>query len=137
MRLTKLKGCGVVNVPQKSNIDWERKISAPQLFVKQFLFPYWKRDVVCEEFLIPGSKLRLDLFNMSKGIVVEVSPDNYHKTYNNWLHKTRVSFSEKVKNDEQKLLWCNSNNIHFIELYDQDLDNLSHEYIKQKYGIHL
>lgn len=136
MLLTKLKG-GKINVVSKSKIDWEKKISIPQLVVKQFLFPFWKNDQVVEEFMIPGSKLRLDLFNFTKKIAIEVSPDGYHLGYNNWLHKSRINYADKVKKDEEKRNWCEINKIELIELHDEDIDILSKENILEKYNISL
>ena len=71
MLLTKLHGFSKVNVPSKSNVDWDKKVSTPQFKVKSFLQDFWKNDVIVEEFIIPGSKFRIDLFNFSKKIAVE------------------------------------------------------------------
>lgn len=137
MLLTKLRGSQTINIVPRSNIDWDKKVSIPQLVVKQFLFPFWKNDQVAEEFQIPGSKLRLDLFNFTKRIVVEVSPDSYHLGYNNWLHKSRINYADKVKKDEDKRVWCEVNKIKFVELHDEDIDILSKEYFLEKYNISL
>lgn len=124
MLLTKLKSHNKVNVVPRNNIDWNKKVSLPQLIVKEFLYPFWKRDIVEEEFVIPGSKLRIDLLNFSKKIAIEVSPNSYHSKYNNWLHKSRIGFADKVQKDEQKRLWCEENGIRLIELTDEEIDNL-------------
>jgi hypothetical protein len=123
MKLSKLNG-GIVNIIPKSKIDWEKKVSIPQLVVKQFLFPFWKDDIVAEEFVIPGSKLRIDLLNFTKKVAIEVNPDSYHVQYNNWLHKSRVAFSQKVRNDENKRIWCEKNGIELIELYDTEIEDI-------------
>lgn len=137
MKLTKLKSINLINVVVKGDIDWHKKISKPQKLVKDFLFPFWKRDQVTEEFVIPGSILRIDLFNFTKKIAIEVSPDEYHVNYNPWLHKDRSKFLSKIKNDQDKRDWCTKNNIKLIELYNEDIQNLSQEYIYNKYQIEL
>lgn len=137
MLLTKLKGSQTINIVPRSNIDWDKKVSIPQLVVKQFLFQFWKNDQVAEEFFIPGSKLRLDLFNFTKKIAIEVSPDSYHLGYNNWLHKSRINYADKVKKDEEKRIWCETNKIELIELHNEDIKALSKEYILKEYGISL
>ena len=138
MLLSKLLSTKLIQVPVKANIIWDKKVaSAPQFIVKTFLQPFWKFDQVVEEFYIPGSKLRLDLFNINKKIAVEISPDGYHVHYNPWLHKDRLKFLAKVKNDENKRNWCTRNDIRLIELYDEDIKSLSQEYILEKYDISL
>lgn len=137
MLLTKLNSFKQIKVPVYDNIDWDKVISKPQKKVKDFLHRYWEYDPVCEEFYIPGSKLRIDLFNIRLKIAVEISPDAYHVNFNSFLHKDRFNFLKKVTSDEQKREWCNRNGIRLIELYDDDIKKLSHEYINEKYGVYL
>lgn len=137
MRLTKLLSDRLIEVPIKKKIDWNKAVSKPQKETKDFLFPYWKYDRVVEEFRIPGSLLRIDLFNTSKRIAIEVSPDEYHVEYNEWLHKDRSKFLAKKKGEEDKRGWCNKNNIKLIELYNSDLKDLSVKNIETKFGISL
>ena len=70
-------------------IDWNAKeASSYEDKVKAFLYPYWKLDLVLTQFRIPGSKYRLDFFNVSKGIVIEVSPSCTHAKFNKFMHGT-------------------------------------------------
>lgn len=135
MKLTKLIGSKIINVVIKGDIDWDKKVSKPQKSVKDFLFPFWKFDQVTEEFVIPGSILRIDLFNITKKIAIEVSPDEYHITFNQWLHKNRSKFLSKIKSDEMKREWCKRNSINLVELYSEEIKNLSEELFKTKYNI--
>lgn len=137
MKLTKLSSNRLINVSVKSNIDWEKVVSKPQKLVKDFLYPYFQYDQIVEEFYIPGSKLRIDLFNIDRKIAIEISPDGYHVHYNPWLHKDRHKFLAKVNSDQDKRNWCKRNDIRLIELYDKDIKALSKEYIEEKYGISL
>lgn len=138
MKLKKINGTKIVNVNLvKYKVDWERIVSAPQFKIKSILKPYWQFDLVLEEFVIPGSKLRLDLFNTRKMIAVEVSPDCYHSDYNKFLHKNRSKFLDKIKKDFKKREWCEENNITLLELVDEDIKLFSLEYIFEKYGIEL
>ena len=125
MLLTKLHGFSKVNVPSKSNVDWDKKVSTPQFKVKSFLQDFWKNDVIVEEFIIPGSKFRIDLFN----------PDEYHNSFNKWLHKDRQKFLSKIKADELKKEWCIKNSIELVELFNEDINNLSVDYFEKKYNI--
>lgn len=138
MKLTKLNSDKIINVNiSKYLINWNRKISAPQLKVKQFLFPFWKNHIVVEEFLIPGSLYRIDLISFTSKVAIEVSPNHVHTQYNKYFHKSRAGFLKKLQSDTKKLNWAEKNGFIFIELYDEDLNNLSKEYFKKNFDIDL
>lgn len=124
----------------KYRIDWRRKVSGPQFSFKKFVYPYWKYDVVLEEFTIPksGGK-RVDFFNVSKGLVVEISPAAIHFEYNKFMHGSRAGFEKKIKSDVDKLKWAESNGWRVLEVVDEDLEpgNLNRKHFEDKYGISL
>jgi hypothetical protein len=117
-------------------INWERKVSGPQMKVKRFLYPYWKTHVVTEELVIPGSRLRVDLINWNRHIAVEVSPSGSH-SFNLFFHKHRFGFGAAVGRDLDKAKWLEENHIKLVEVLDADLDTLSPEWFKSKYDIDL
>lgn len=133
MKFKKLNSEKLVNVNlSKHYIDWAHKVSAPQKAVKDFLKPYWKNDCVLEEFLIPGSKLRIDIFNISKHVIIEVSPKQ-HTEFNKFFHKTRAAFLTALKRDMDKRKWGEDNGFTFVEIYDEDMkDGLTKEWFKEK-----
>lgn len=139
MKLTKLNSDKFINITVCSNIQWEEVVSSKiQKSVKDFLKKYWFHDPIIEEFYIPGSKLRIDLFNIRLKIAIEVSPSAVHCEYNKFFHRgNRFNFLDKVKKDEQKRNWCNINNIRLVELYDDDIKNISWELFRDKYNIEL
>ena len=121
----------------KYKIEWDRqRASAPQFRTKQFLKEFWLGDNVCEEFVIPASRLRIDLINFSKMIAIEVSGQQ-HETFNKFFHKNRLGFIKSVKRDFQKIKWLESNNINLVELYDYETLNLNKKEIEQKFSITL
>lgn len=122
---------------EKYRIDWDRKVSKPQFQVKHFLFPFWRNDIVVEELRIPSSLLRIDLCNLTKKIIIEVSPRALHVNYNKFLHGSRAGFLKKLKADAKKMVWAENNGFTFVELYDQEIDNLSVELFLEKFGIDL
>jgi hypothetical protein len=126
-----------INV-SKYRIDWNRKVSKPQFKFKKFVYPYWKFDVVLEEFVIPksGGK-RIDLFNISKGIAVEISPASVHFEYNKFFHGSEEGYGKKIRSDLDKIDWIESNGWKILEIVDEDLqdENLNREYLIKKYGI--
>lgn len=121
----------------KYRIDWDQKVSGPQKKVVDFLRPYWQYDSVFQEALIPASKLRLDLANVSKGIIIEISPAAVHENFNKFFHKNRSGLLKKIKADEQKAIWCEKNDFLLIELKDNDIKNLSKELFLEKFDITL
>ncbi len=122
---------------KKYKIDWERKVSKPQKAVKDFLFQFWENDVVYEEAYIPGSKKRIDLWNESHKVMVEVSPDAVHTKYNPFMHGNRVGFWDKLQTDNKKHQWAEKNGYTFVILNDADIKNISVELFQTKFGVTL
>ncbi len=115
-------------------IDWNKKVSKPQKKVKDFLFPFWKNHVCLEEFKIPRTLLRIDLMNLTRRIAVEVSPAATHRQYNKHFHAgNRMNYANTLKRDSMKEEWIKANRFTFIELYDEDIDNLSIELFYTKF----
>lgn len=125
MKVTGLKSSKIYNLRIADYIiDWRAEISKPQARVKQFLYPYWKTAICGEEVRIPGSRCRLDLVNFSRKVVIEVSPSGSH-SFNKFFHKSKFKFAASVRRDLDKQEWCQKNGFLYIELTDDDLDNLS------------
>lgn len=122
----------------KYRINWKRVVSKPQYKFKKFVYPFWKNDVVLEEFVIPksGGK-RVDLFNVNKGLIVEVSPQSVHFEYNKFMHGSRLGYLKKIYSDLDKIQWAESNGWKVLEVLDEDLEdkNLNREYYFHKYQI--
>lgn len=117
-------------------IDWERVVSAPQKQVKDFLRPYWRSAVCVEELLIPGSRLRCDLINLTRRVVVEVSPDGSH-SFNQFFHKNRLRFGAAIKRELDKEAWATANGLIYVEIFEEDLDALSPQWFLENYEITL
>jgi hypothetical protein len=118
-------------------IDWDKTISKPQKRVSDFLRPYWAADCVLSELRIPGSLWRLDIVNATRKIIVEVSPDELHKDYSEFLHKDRAGYLKKLKADGEKLRWAESAGFEYVELDSSDIKNISAELFVEKFGIYL
>ena len=118
--------------------EWEggRKVSGPQSKVSDFLKPYWRHHVVCSEFVIPGSRLRVDFVNWTRRIAIEVSPSGSH-SFNPFFHKSRPGFGAAMHREFDKAEWLEQVGVRLIEVFDEDLDNLSPEWFQEKYGVTL
>ena len=142
MEFVNFKGRKITVNPLNYRIDWNsNKVSAPQFKVKRFLFPYWKQHLVLEELaihVIPGSRdYRFDLVNMTRKIIVEVSPAQ-HLEYNKFFHKgSKINFANALKRDMDKQRWAEINGFTFVEICDCDMDGLSKEWFLEEYGITL
>ena len=126
--------------PAKYRIDWARKVSGPQLRVKNFLFPYWQKDVVCEELYLnigKGRKFRYDLVNLNKKCIVEVSPDSTHLEYNHFMHGSAPKYRKRLESDVLKMEMAELNEFTFIELHDEHLNNLTKKMFKETFDLDL
>jgi hypothetical protein len=137
MILTDLRGKNRNVSISRYKIDWNSKrASAPQYRTKQFLKEFWLGDMVCEEFIIPGSRLRVDLINFTKMIAVEVSGEQ-HEAFSKFFHKTRIGFIKSIKRDFQKIKWLELNKIKLIEIYDYETTSLNKKEIEKKFSVTL
>lgn len=101
-------------------VDWERRVSGPQKATKDFLKPYWKHDIVLEECPLVGTRYRIDLLNINKAIMVEVSPESSH-SFNAFFHQGSLNrFKDALKRDLAKGDYARINNFTFVELTEAD-----------------
>jgi hypothetical protein len=136
MRLLNINGKLVNKNVRKNLINWNGKSrSNLQYRFKQFFYTYWKNHIVYEEFPVYGSMLKVDLLNATKKIAIEIQ-GNQHESFNKFFHNnSRLKYLESIKRDVKKEKWLEMNEFKFIELYEDDLKNLSPEYIEEKCGI--
>lgn len=104
-----------------------------QFKVKQFLKPYWKDHIVCEEFPIPakcGDRGKsVDLINFTTNQIVEISGQQ-HYSYNEFFHKNNeLKYVEQLKRDVFKEKWAELNNFDFFEIYETD--NIDKKFFKE------
>ena len=136
MRLLNVNGKLVNKNVRRYSINWEAKSrSKLQFKFKEFFYPYWKNHIVYEEFPVYGSMLKIDLLNATKKIAVEIQ-GSQHESFNKFFHdNSRLKYLESIKRDVKKEKWIELNEFKFLELYEDDLKNLSPQYIEEKCGI--
>ena len=102
-------------------IDWDGSSrSKIQYNAKQFLKKYWNNHIVFEEFPVAGTKLSLDFYNANKKIAVEVQ-GKQHTKYVPFFHgKNKINYINQLKRDQDKLKFCELNDIQLVEIYDGD-----------------
>lgn len=117
-------------------IGWDTKSrSKIQFKVKQFLKQYWKNHIVYEEFPVFGSKLKVDILNATRKIAVEVHGPQ-HSSFNKFFHgESRLNYLKSIKRDVAKEKWLVLNQFTLIEIYHDEVDEISDKMIKEKYNI--
>jgi hypothetical protein len=122
MRFKTLMGATrTVKKAKKYLIDWDGKSrSKIQYNAKQFLKKYWSNHIVFEEFPVAGTRLSLDFYNANKKIAIEVQ-GRQHTKYVPFFHgKNKINYINQLKRDQDKLKFCELNDIQLVEIYDGD-----------------
>ena len=136
MRLFNINGQLVNKNVRKNLVNWDSKSrSNLQFKFKKFFYPFWKNHIVYEEFPVYGSMLKVDFLNATKKIAVEIQGDQ-HESFNKFFHNnSRLKYLQSIKRDVKKGKWIEDNGFKLLELYEDDLKNLSPQYIEEKCGI--
>lgn len=133
--LYNLKGKLVKATFQKYRINWNTEsASSYQTAVKKFLRQYWCTCLVCEEFRIPGTKLRTDFLNFTKKIAVEVHGEQHYE-FNPFFHKNRENYKMSFSRDSSKEEWYSLNNFELLEIKFDEINNLTPEYCEEVIGV--
>jgi hypothetical protein len=122
MRFKTLIGANrTVKKAKKYLIDWDGKSrSKIQYNAKQFLKKYWSNHIVFEEFPVAGTRLSLDFYNANKKIAIEVQ-GRQHTKYVPFFHgKNKINYINQLRRDQDKLKFCELNDIQLVEIYDGD-----------------
>ncbi len=138
MRLFDINGRLVNKSVTKYLIKWDDKSrSKIQFNVKQFLKKYWSGCIVYEEFPVYGSLLKVDIFNATKKIAVEVN-GTQHSEFNKFFHSnSRVKYLNSIKRDYKKSEWLIKNGFTLIEIEENEVKDISEDFFKKKFNIFL
>ncbi len=117
-------------------IDWDGDF--PSNFaadIADFLYPYWKHDVVLTELEVAGTRMRYDMVNLSKRIVVE-GDGRQHDAYVPHFHGSRMGFLAQIKRDLLKDKIAEMNGFTLIRIKPSDLP-LTKDFFKRQFDIDL
>ena len=136
MRLFNINGKLANKNVNKYKINWDAKSrSKMQFTVKKFFYPYWKKSICYEEFPVFGTRMKVDIVNVTKKIAVEVQGDQ-HDGFNKFFHNnSRLKYLQSIKRDYEKYAWLKMNSFEVLEIKKEDIENLSKEYILQTFNI--
>lgn len=116
-------------------IDWEKKSrSNIQFNVKQFLKKFWYYDLVYEEMPVVGTKMSLDIVNVTKKIAIEVH-GKQHGEFVPFFHGNRNAYRRQIDRDGQKEEWCILNGLKYVDIYPQDIKLLNKQWFLDKFDI--
>jgi len=137
MKFKNIFGKEVNKTINKFLIDWNKPCkSKVQFNVKKFFEHCWQTHIVVEEFPVFGTRMKCDLINFTKKIAVETH-GLQHDKFVKHFHKTKTGFKNSVKRDLQKYQWLEMNGFSIIEIFENELINLSPEWIKEKFDIEI
>ena len=92
-------------------------------------------QICYEEFPVYGTRMKVDMINMTKRIAVEVQGAQ-HDSFNKFFHNnSRANYLSSIKRDYDKRVWLESNDFKVLEVFEEDLPSLSKKYIMQKFEI--
>lgn len=78
-------------------------------------------DIILEEFIVPGSQMRLDFFMPNRKMIVEANGDQHYENtpfFHGGIHSGKYAGS-KIR-DRAKHEWAESNGFRLIEIYTSD-----------------
>jgi hypothetical protein len=136
LRLYNIRGRLINKNVSKHLIDWKKKSrSNLQFKVKQFLKPFWEKHVVYEEFPVFGTRMKVDIVNVTKYIAVEVNGQQ-HGSFNKFFHNnSRYNYFQSLNRDWKKEEWLEKNSFQVIVIEYNEVDFLTEEFIKEKFDI--
>tara|TARA_Y100001938_G_scaffold91161_1_gene125070 strand:+ start:423 stop:839 length:417 start_codon:yes stop_codon:yes gene_type:complete len=136
MRLFNINGRLQKKSVSKYLINWNKKSrSKVQFKTKKFLEPFWKGQIVYEEFPVYGSRMTVDILNATKKLAIEVQ-GKQHGEFNKFFHSnSRLKYLEGIKRDIKKAEWLESNGFILFEIEEDEVDSLSLEFFLEKFGM--
>ena len=138
MRLLNINGKLQYKNVTKYLIDWDKKSKSKLQFkVNEYLKKFWKNQIVYEEFPVYGTRMKVDIVNVTKRIAIEVQGPQ-HSSFNKFFHgNSRARYLESIKRDVKKMTWLESNDFKVVEIEGQEVDNLSKKFFKEKYKVNI
>ena len=138
MRLLNIHGRLQNRNVTKYLMKWDKgSRSKIQTVVKKFLKPYWKDQIVYEEFPVYGTRLKVDILNATKKIAIEVQ-GRQHTQFNKFFHgNSRLEYLKSIKRDVQKRNWLEENGFKVIEINEDEITSLNKSFFERKFKIQL
>lgn len=99
-----------------------RPRSQHHLRARNLLKSLFPTDQILEEVPLPGTRLRADFYLPMRKLAIEVHGEQHYK-FIQYFHGSKKGFLRAKKNDQDKILWFQNNNIQVVELPYTETDN--------------
>lgn len=94
--------------------------SESQYLLGQLLRTLYPGYVICEEFVIPDTRLSIDFFIPALGIAFEFD-GSQHLKYNEFFHGSKKAFNAQKDRDLKKEQWCALNNLRIVRVIKKNI----------------
>lgn len=125
MKLNDIRGRPIsIDVSHKNYPPKNQHRSNRQGYCLDLIREVYPRDIIIEEFTIPGSRMSLDFFIPSRRLAIEIQGEQ-HQSHINFFHGDRrysKSYGNQKIRDSQKSYWCENNEIRLVEIHPCDID---------------
>lgn len=116
----------------KYKIKWDKKApSKGAQKVKDFLRENFKNHILYEEYRLPRTLLRVDFLSATGKWAIEFM-GKQHNEFTAHFHQNKIGFLNSIKRDMKKYQILEDAGFKIVELYDEDLENLTLEYFNKK-----
>lgn len=106
-------------------IHWKKPSrSKIQFRCKQLLEPIWRADVVFEEFPVFGTRMKVDIVNVTRHIAIEVQGRQHDKLVP-YFHGDKYGWGDSIDRDEKKAQWLELNGFRLVEVIEADLESFT------------
>jgi len=106
--------------------------------VRQFLRDVFPYDVIMEEVELVGSRdwkkkkeLTADFYIPNRNLIVEAHGEQ-HYTHSTFFHKKKLDFLKSKKRDNDKIRWCEQNNISILIFKHGDKEEFWRQQIESR-----
>ena len=81
--------------------------------------------------------MSVDILNATKKVAIEVQ-GKQHSEFNKFFHgNSRLKYLEGIKRDIKKAEWLEKNGFILLEIEENEVQSLTREFFKKKFGITL
>lgn len=118
-------------------VDWDGEQGSQfSADILDFLYPYWKHDVVLAEWGVPGTRMRYDYVNLSRRVICECDGLQHDQFSEHWHKGSRTNYLAQIKRDLLKEKVAEINGFKLIRIKPSDLP-LTKEFFKRQFDIEL
>jgi hypothetical protein len=117
-------------------IDWDDDQDSEQSSqLADFLYPYWRHDVVCCQVPCVGTRMSYDYVNVSKKVICEFDGNQHQNFIEGFFHKSREDYKAQIKRDILKDKLAEASGFKMVRIRPEDLSKLSPQWFKETWEV--